>query len=60
MTQSKKAKSTKTISGMKLPDLTRDLARCQKALGNKKLMPQSVMYYKRRKELLEAEIVRKR
>ena len=58
MTQSKKTKST--ISGMKLPDLTRDLARCQKALGNKKLLPQSVMYYKRRKELLEAEIARKR
>lgn len=60
MTTGQKEKSGKTISGMKMLDLTRDLERCQKALRNKKLLPQSVKYYSRRAKLLEAEIARKR
>lgn len=37
-------------------DLEWELARCDKALGNKKLLPQSVTYYRRRREMVAAKM----
>lgn len=40
-------------------ELERDLARVKTVLENKNLLPQSKMFYKRREELIEAEIIRR-
>ncbi len=44
------------IKGMPPQEIKRDLARCRRALGNKKLLPQSLAYYRRRCEMLESEL----
>jgi hypothetical protein len=51
---------TKTpIKNMSADALDKDLSRCKRALGNKNLMPQSIMYYSRRQEMIEAELERR-
>jgi hypothetical protein len=48
----------KKIADMSAADLAAELARCEKALSNKKLLPQSVTHYRRRLEMVAARIIR--
>jgi hypothetical protein len=41
------------------PELQRSLDRTIRALSNKDLLPRSVTFYKRRRELIEAEFKRR-
>lgn len=59
MTEVKQPKE-KSIGKMTLPALEEDLAYCQRALRNAKLRPLSVAHYRRRQDLLEAELIKRR
>jgi hypothetical protein len=50
---------TTSIKGMTHAELERDLARSMVALENKELLREHVMFYSRRRALIEAEIRRR-
>lgn len=54
-----KRKSRKLACDMSLPELEKESVRCKRSLDNKKLLPQSVVFYRRRHQLLQAEIARR-
>jgi hypothetical protein len=56
MTRNPKIVARKAIRDMAETELMRNLDRCKKALQNKGLKPQSVMYYTRRREMIEAAL----
>jgi hypothetical protein len=48
------------VGDASIPELERDLVRAKNALGNKKLLPQSIKFYTRRQEMIESEMERRR
>jgi hypothetical protein len=56
-TNMKQKKVGKTpIKKMAIDALRKDLSRCETALRNKSLKPQSEMYYSRRRQTIETEL----
>jgi hypothetical protein len=48
-----------SIVSSNMHELERYLIRCRRALGNKRLLPKSRIFYTRRQQLLETEIERR-
>jgi hypothetical protein len=60
MTKKPKKISRTPIKDASRAQLERDLERTSKVLGNNnKLLPQSVVFYKRRRQMIEAELAKR-
>lgn len=59
MTKKPKKPGKAPITKASVSELERDLEHTKKALGNKALLPQSEVFYKRRQEMIEAELARR-